>query len=210
MHTYRFLSVLGSTALVAASFLALTQASSEAQPTATRDLAVKAPTYYKKKYKKKKCRRSERTRKSLNSCMEQEKCFSLSYKKVEHPCNDASDTCSFKWKVCIDINRDDPCCRVKKSDYPFSRACIRGSKTHGCVDNDVTFDGIKAIKNLGFGDEYCELVSPGDDAVFLLVRVVVTFIYIFIWILYILIWMGIFLHPRASLCCPNLAATYTA
>ena len=43
---------------------------------------------------------------------------------------------------------------------------------HGCVDDDVTFDGIKAIKNLEFGDEYCELVSPGDDAVFLLVSVV--------------------------------------
>ena len=172
MYTYRLLSMLGSTALVAASLVASTQASSDAQSAATRDLVIKAPTYYKKKNKKKKCPRNERTRKSLNSCMEQEKCFSLSYEKVEHPCNDASDTCSFKWRVCIDINRDDPCCRVKKSDSPFSRACIRGSKMHSCVDDDVTFDGIKAIKNLEFGDEYCELVSPGDDAVFLLVSVV--------------------------------------
>ena len=158
-----WLAVVGSTALVLVFSPA--QATDLSVPVlaprlADRDLlSVKYPKECESK--------AFKTRGSLNSCEEQEKCFAISYDKVDVPCE--NDYCDFKWKVCININKDNPCCRVKDGYYPFETACVRGNKLDSCVDDSVSFDKVKAIKELEFGDEYCELVTPGNNATFVLV-----------------------------------------
>ena len=162
-NSLSWLAVVGSTALVL--LFSPAQATDLKVPVlaprlADRDLlSVKYP---------KKCEsKAFKTRGSLNSCEEQEKCFSISYDKVDVPCE--NDNCDFKWKVCININKDNPCCRVKDGYYPFETACVRGNKMDSCVDDSVSFDNVKKIKELEFGDEYCELVTPGNNATFVLV-----------------------------------------
>ena len=133
---------------------------SSIRPTPPPTLPPKPPTT---------CPQNERTKGRLNSCAEQEKCFSISYEKVdddEQPCEDSN--CDFKWKVCIDINKDDPCCS-RKQKKAFERACIRGNEIDSCLDDGVSLDMVGKISSIRFGKEYCEIVRPGENAIFQLV-----------------------------------------
>ena len=115
------------------------------------------------------CPKGEKTKRNLGSCFEQEKCFSLSYKKIEDEgivCENSN--CAFKWKVCIDFNKDNPCCAVEGS-RAFRKACIRGNKDDSCLDDSVSLEGIKQMKKVRFGKEVCEIVRPGENATFQLV-----------------------------------------
>ena len=121
------------------------------------------------------CEPGEETKGSLNSCVEQEKCFSLSYEKVDDSGGEClGSTCGYKWKVCIEANRDNPCCTKKLRKRPkraFKRACIRGRKDDSCLTDDVSLSGIKPKKNFKFEGEICETVRPGENATFQLVSV---------------------------------------
>ena len=116
------------------------------------------------------CADEKRTRGQLNSCHEQEKCFSISYKEVEDPHNECNERkCNIKWKVCIDINKNNPCCN-KKRKKAFQRACVRGNDLYDtCLNNDISIEEATKISPVKFEEEYCEIVSPGEDAIFLLV-----------------------------------------
>ena len=107
------------------------------------------------------------TKGKLNKCWEQEKCFSITYKKMKDM-NDVCDTagCDFKWKVCLNINDNNPCCEKKKK--VFRNACIRGD-SYKCLDDEDSLSYVDPIENLMFGDEYCEIVAPGEKALFQLV-----------------------------------------
>ena len=115
------------------------------------------------------CSSGERTRGPLNSCVEQDKCFSITYEKVEDDKNPCSN-CDFQWKVCIDINKDNPCCS-KKQKKAFQRACIRGNEFDTCLDDSVSLDLVDKISPVRFEREYCEIVQPGENATFQLVSV---------------------------------------
>ena len=120
----------------------------------------------------------ERTKRSLNSCVEQEKCFSLSYEKVDDWIGDCRESnCGYKWKVCINVNRNNPCCTKRLNSRPkraFKRACIRGSEIDYCLTDDVSLDAIKRLRNVEFNDTICEVVRPGDNALFQLVSLFTT------------------------------------
>ena len=112
------------------------------------------------------------TRGSLNTCEEQEKCFSLSYNKVKGDNDCEEPNCDFKWEVCIDINNDNPCC-AKKGRKAFKNACIRGAYDDDtCLDDGDSIADIFPIGKVRFGKTYCEYVRPGDDAIFQLVSFV--------------------------------------
>ena len=119
------------------------------------------------------CKSGEETKGSLNSCVEQKKCFSLSYKKVENSGIKCEETdCKVSWKVCIEINRDNPCCTKQLRRNPnraFRRSCIRGNEIDSCLNDDVSLDEIRPLKNVEFEDKICEIVGPGENAKFQLV-----------------------------------------
>ena len=116
------------------------------------------------------CPSSKTTRGPLNTCLEQQKCFSISYEKLDDPDKHCEQsTCNFKWKVCIDINRDNPCC-TKKTKQAFQSACIRGNEPHSCLNDSFSLDKINEETRIRFGSKFCESVQPGQNATFQLVR----------------------------------------
>ena len=127
----------------------------------------KPPTYKKPP----KCPKRRRTKDALDSCVEQEKCFTISYKQVDddpyYKC--AKPTCGYRWKVCIEINNKNPCCKKKKHKSFFKKACIRGFKSSACLDDYDSVSYSKRIKKLHRGELICEFVRPGDEAIFQLV-----------------------------------------
>ena len=176
LHRLSIWTVLASAVMVAGLLpmsFAITDEVSE-----PRLLMPSEPTDYKSPKRKKKpptCPRDDQTKGKLNSCLEQKKCFSISYKPVaddkasaEETCEEP--TCGFKWKVCIEINNKDPCCRKKSKRTFFKKACIRGKHNNRCLDNDDSVEDFDAISKLRNGYEVCEFVRPGDNAIFQLVR----------------------------------------
>ena len=117
------------------------------------------------------CPKRRRTKDSLDSCDEQEKCFTISYKQVHddpyYQC--AKPTCGYRWKVCIEINNKNPCCNKKKHKSFFRKACIRGLKNRACLDDSDSVGDARRIKKLHRGEVICEFVRPGDEAIFQLV-----------------------------------------
>ena len=116
----------------------------------------------------------EATKGSLNSCSEQKQCFSITYESVPDEgiaCEDNS--CDFLWKVCIEINTNDPCCRKRKR--VFKRACIRGQEegegdeSGSCLTDEDSLEPLDALKGLKNGEKYCDIVRPGQNAKFQLV-----------------------------------------
>ena len=172
LHRFSIWTALASAVMVA-GMLPKTDEVSEARLLATSKPTVYEPPTHKKKLPT--CPRGNKTRGALNSCLEQKKCFSISYKKVtddsastEETCEEP--TCGFKWKVCIEINNNDPCCRKKAKKTFFKKACIRGKDNNLCLDNDDSVKDFDAISKLRNGYEVCEFVRPGDNAIFQLVR----------------------------------------
>ena len=112
----------------------------------------------------------DRTYGDLNSCSEQAKCFSITYRKLddpEIPCVDSN--CDFQWKVCMHINKYDPCCN-KKQKEAFQGACIRGNDMNSCLGDEVLIGSVDKISRVRFDEQYCEIVRPGENATFQLVR----------------------------------------
>ena len=106
----------------------------------------------------------------LNKCAEQEKCFSITYKKMEDKYNVCDEAgCDFKWKVCLNINDNNPCCQKEKKNI-FKKACVRGDLEE-CLDDEDSLKFLDPIENLRVGDEFCEIVAPGEKALFQLVSV---------------------------------------
>ena len=119
------------------------------------------------------CPFDEKTEAALNSCTEQEKCFSLSYEQLDDPDNLCDEpSCNFKWKVCIDLNQDNPCC-TKTLKQAFQALCIRGNSSDECLNDDISFEPSDKISRARFGEKYCEIVRPGQNATFQLVSCVV-------------------------------------
>ena len=135
--------------------------SSAAQAEGARNLVSKEPF----------CASEEdRTNGALNSCSEQAKCFSITYRKLDDPAIPCDDSkCDFQWKVCMDINKHDPCCN-KKQKKAFQRACIRGNDMNSCLGDEVLLGSVDKISRVRFDEEYCEIVRPGENAMFQLVR----------------------------------------
>ena len=121
------------------------------------------------------CPSQHRTDNLLDSCVEQEKCFSLSYRKVDDSNGECQDSkCNFQWEVCIKANKENPCCAKRMKKRPkraFSRACIRGNKIDSCLDDGISLGDVEHTKNINFDDEICEYVRPGENATFQLVSI---------------------------------------
>ena len=118
--------------------------------------------------------RKKPTKGSLNSCDEQKQCFSITYESVSDEtvgCDD--NNCDFLWKVCIEINNKDPCCRKRKQI--FKRACIRGKEegeadeSDSCLTDEDSLNYLDRLKGLKDGEKYCDIVRPGQSAKFQLV-----------------------------------------
>ena len=111
----------------------------------------------------------EETRGKLGMCEEQAKCFNITYNKVfgENDCDEPN--CGFKWEVCIEINKKNPCC-AKRGMEAFEAACIRGENdSTSCFDESDGLGLFSPVKPVEFGSRYCEFVRPGDEAIFQLV-----------------------------------------